>query len=103
MPLFPNIALFRSFRRSTKLKGYYLLRNYKASHRERLDRAIRMAGLVDAICIHTVAYGEGDVLPDKIAVHCKKDRRDAEALFFQFYQIAKAEERRGLRHAAYLS
>lgn len=93
MYLLSNISVFRRFWGAPRVKGYYLLRNYKAAHRNRVERAIREAGLADAICIKDVAYGQGGVLPGKIAVYCKKERSDAESLFFQFYQIAKAEER----------
>ena len=95
MYLFFNRWIFRAFRAAPRVKGFYLLRNYQAARRNRIERVIADAGLDDVVCINEVAYGEGGVLPDKIAVYCKKGRTDAESLFFQFYQIAKAEERLG--------
>lgn len=94
MHFLSNLPFFRTANRAMRVKGYYLLRNYKATRRVRIERAIRMAGLNDLIAIHDVAYGQTGVLPDKIAVLCKRGCAEAEGLFFQFYQIAKAEERR---------
>ena len=70
-------------------RGYYLLRYYKESHRDRIVHAVTLAQIGDAILVKdAMAEAAG-----KVAVYCKSDTREAESLFFQYYAMAKQEER----------
>ena len=75
-------------------KGFYFLRFYKAKHRDRVDEAIRRAALEGIICVGDHRDAPGAAARGKLAVFCREDQREAEALFFQHYTWVREERRR---------
>ena len=88
--LFPN--------RAAKLRGkvgptsYIFLRNYKRIHQDRIENAVRLMHLGEAVSIQDQAFSpNGDPLPAKIAVYaCNNQAADH---FFHGYAIVKTREK----------
>jgi len=76
--------------------GHTFLRNYKKSHRSRLENAIGLGELREHVFISDIAYdSEGVIIPEKLAVYA--DSQHTEALFFQMYAITKRQEPRTVK------
>lgn len=89
------LHLFTSLRRlraQVGPKGSFFLRNYKTSHRARLQLAIQRGALNGTVHIRDLAYSAtSQPLPNKVAVYATDAQ--AESLFHQFYATVKAEEK----------
>jgi hypothetical protein len=85
-------------RRAAKLRGkvgptgYSFLRNYKRIHQDRIENAVRLMHLGEAVSIQDQAFSSnGDPLPAKIAVYaCNNQAAD---LFFNGYAMVKTREK----------
>ena len=72
--------------------NYSFLRNFKAVHRDRIQKAVDLGQLQGKIVLVDTAYdADGQPLPLKIAAY--SDSPYATSLFYQFYFITKAEEK----------
>jgi hypothetical protein len=88
----------RFLRRPAKLRrkvgptGYSFLRNYKRIHQDRVESAVRLMHLGEAVIIQDQAFSSnGDPLPAKIAVYAFNNQ--AADHFFHGYAIVKAREK----------
>lgn len=78
--------------RARQAPEFIFLRNYKASHKDRLERVIRLAHITkDAIIVKTAYDSSGNILPEKIAVYARC--QEIEAIFFLMYSRVKIEEK----------
>jgi hypothetical protein len=88
--LFPHRAA--KLRGKVGPTGYSFLRNYKRIHQDRIENAVRLMHLGEAVSIQDQAFSSnGDPLPAKIAVYaCNNQAAD---LFFNGYAMVKTREK----------
>lgn len=78
--------------RARQAPEFIFLRNYKASHKDRLERVIRLAHITkDAIIVKTAYDSSGNIIPEKVAVYARC--KEIEAIFFLMYSRVKSEEK----------